>query len=86
MLLDLTTKTNYPDLEIIVIDNGTTDSRVLDLYAKMKEGLSTPSCRSRHIFRWPVPFQHEIKPSKFNFARQTNRGIELASGEFSSHA
>ncbi|MGD0076588.1 MAG: glycosyltransferase, partial [Candidatus Binataceae bacterium] len=35
VLLDLTAKTDYPDLEIIVIDNGTTDSRVLELYAKM---------------------------------------------------
>ena len=83
VLLDLTTKTNYPDLEIIVIDNGTTDSRVLDLYAKMKEGSPTP-CRSvpGTFSRRPVPFQHEIKPSKFNFARQANRGVELASGNF----
>ncbi len=67
VLLDLTTKTDYPDLEVIVVDNGTIDSRVLELYAKMKDG--------------PVPFQYEIRPSTFNFSRQANRGIELASGE-----
>jgi GT2 family glycosyltransferase len=67
ILLDLTTKTDYPDLEVIVIDNGTTDSRVLELYAKLKEG--------------PLPFRYEIRPSTFNFSRQANRGIELASGE-----
>jgi len=67
VLLDLTTKTDYPDLEVIVIDNGTSDSRVLELYAKLKEG--------------PLPFRYEIRPSTFNFSRQANRGIELASGE-----
>jgi GT2 family glycosyltransferase len=67
VLLDLSTKTNYPDLEVVVIDNGTTDSRVLELYAKMKVG--------------PLAFHYEIRPAKFNFSRQINRGIELASGE-----
>jgi GT2 family glycosyltransferase len=83
VLLDLTTKTDYPDLEVIVIDNGTTDSRVLEIYGKMKEGLPSPSCPVRGKFSpGPVPFQYEVKPSTFNFARQANRGVELASGEF----
>jgi GT2 family glycosyltransferase len=82
VLLDLTTKTDYPDLEIIVIDNGTTDSRVLELYAKMKGQLSFPSCADQGIARALVTFQSEIKPSLFNFSRQVNRGSELASGEF----
>jgi len=82
VLLDLTTKTDYPDLEVIVIDNGTTDSRVLELYAEMKERLSSPPCQTRRtVSARLVTFKYEIKPSTFNFARQINRGIELASGE-----
>lgn len=67
VLADLTERTDYPDFEIIVIDNGTTDSRVLDLYA-----------RTRHR---GVSFRVEIEPAPFNFSRQVNRGIALATGE-----
>lgn len=67
VIADLTGRTNYPDLEIIVIDNGTTDPRVLDLYAKAKQGA--------------IPFRCEIEPAPFNFSRQVNRGIALATGE-----
>ena len=67
VIADLTSQTNYPDLELIVIDNGTTDQRVLDLYEKSKAG--------------PIPFKYEIEPAPFNFSRQVNRGVSLASGE-----
>jgi len=67
ILADLTTRTDYPDLEIEVVDNGTTDPRVLDLYARTKEGA--------------IPFRYEIEPAPFNFSRQANRGIASASGE-----
>lgn len=67
VIADLTSRTDYPDLEIIVVDNGTTDRRVLDLYAERKNGA--------------VPFRAEIDPAPFNFSRQVNRGIALASGE-----
>ncbi len=67
LLEDLTTRTDYPDSEIIVVDNGTTDGRVLKLYEQ---------ARAR------VPgFRVEIKPEAFNFSRQVNRGIRLATGE-----
>ena len=67
VLADLTGRTDYPDFEIIVIDNGTTDARVLELYAKA----------GKHR----VPFKAEIEPAPFNFSRQVNRGIALATGE-----
>ncbi len=67
VIADLTSRTNYPDLEIIVVDNGTTDPRVLDLYAKSKKGA--------------IPFKYEVEPAPFNFSRQVNRGVALATGE-----
>jgi O-antigen biosynthesis protein len=67
LLADLTTRTSYPDFEIIVIDNGTTDPRVLDLYRKAGQGA--------------VPFRCDIDPAPFNFSRQVNRGIAMATGE-----
>jgi GT2 family glycosyltransferase len=67
VLADLTSRTDYPDFEIIVIDNGTTDPRVLKLYAKSTEGA--------------VPFRCDIEAAPFNFSRQVNRGIAMATGE-----
>jgi GT2 family glycosyltransferase len=67
VLADLANRTSYPDFEIIVIDNGTTEPRVLNLYAKTKEGM--------------IPFRFDINPEPFNFSRQVNRGIAMASGE-----
>ncbi len=63
---DLLTKTDYPDREIIIVDNGTTDARVLELYEKT---------RARD-----ANFRVEIKTEPFNFSRQINRGISLATG------
>jgi GT2 family glycosyltransferase len=67
LLADLTSRTSYPDFEIIVVDNGTTDPKVLDLYANSKEG--------------KIPFRCDIEPAPFNFSRQVNRGIAVATGE-----
>jgi O-antigen biosynthesis protein len=67
LLADLTVKTDYPDFEIVVVDNGTTDPRVLRLYAEARQG--------------PIPFAAEIEPEPFNFSRQVNRGIARAAGE-----
>ncbi len=68
LIHDVTTKTDYPNREIIVVDNGTTDARVLALYDEM---------RSRDL-----NFRFEIQAESFNFSRQVNRGIRLATGEY----
>jgi len=67
VLADLRQRTNYPDMEIIVIDNGTTDRNVLDLYDRTAREMAA--------------FKFQIEPMPFNFSRQVNRGIALASGE-----
>lgn len=67
VLSDLLEKTDYPALEVIVIDNGTTDIRVLDLYKS-------------YSVRFPA-FSVHIEPATFNFARAVNKGISLAGGE-----
>jgi O-antigen biosynthesis protein len=67
VLSDLTSKTDYADLEVFVIDNGTTDTRVLDLYDKRKSG--------------KIPFKCVIESTPFNFSHQINKGIALATGE-----
>jgi GT2 family glycosyltransferase len=66
ILSDLLDRTDYPDYEIIVVDNGTTDPRVLELYKDVAN-----RCAS---------FRVEIEAVPFNFSRQVNRGIDLASG------
>lgn len=67
VLSDLFEKTDYSALEVIVIDNGTTDIRVLDLYKS-------------YSARFPA-FSVHIEPATFNFARAVNKGISLAGGE-----
>ncbi len=59
--------TDYPKLEVVVIDNGTTDRRVLELYQCYQETRSD--------------FSVIITKEKFNFARAINRGMKNASGE-----
>jgi GT2 family glycosyltransferase len=64
----LQTKTDYPALEVIVSDNGTTDPRVLALYNQYQRG--------------SLPFQLSIRPEPFNFSRLVNLGISAARGDY----
>lgn len=66
ILEDLCGKTDYPAIEILVVDNGSTDPRVLGLYDKYSAG--------------PMRFRALVNPEPFNFARQVNRGIRMAEG------
>ena len=60
-------KTNYPNLEVIIVDNGSTDKKTLELY---------DAYRKKH-----ANFQVEIQPAPFNFAAMINRGFSLAKGD-----
>jgi len=59
--------TDYQPLEVIVVDNGTTDDGVLALYEQARRG--------------PVPFEAVIEPERFNFSRAINKGVSRARGE-----
>ncbi|MDH0910459.1 glycosyltransferase [Rhizobium pusense] len=59
--------TDYPNIEVIIIDNGTTDRRVLELYQHYRD--TRPG------------FLAIITEESFNFAKAINRGMENASGE-----
>lgn len=67
VLDDLTTATDYPDMEIIIVDNGSQDPKVLALYDAMRA--NNPN------------FQAHIKTAAFNFSAQVNKGLRLASGD-----
>jgi GT2 family glycosyltransferase len=66
-LQGLAEHTDYPDMEIIVIDNGSRDPGVLDLYERHRQGA--------------VAFCAHIEPDEFNFSRSINRGIARAKGD-----
>ena len=60
-------KTDYPSMEIIIVDNGSDDPEVLALYERWRGGAR--------------PFRAEIRPEPFNFSRAVNRGCALATGD-----
>ncbi|MCY0096390.1 glycosyltransferase family 2 protein [Hoeflea ulvae] len=66
IIANLYERTDYPDFEVIVIDNGSTDARVLELYAGYE--------------RTQPGFRALIRQEQFNFARAINRGVASASG------
>jgi GT2 family glycosyltransferase len=59
--------TDYPRLEIVVVDNGSEDPRVLELYERHRMGR--------------VPFRTIIEKEPFNFSRMINKGVALAGGD-----
>lgn len=64
---DLMTRTDYKDMEVLVIDNGTDDPRVLEFYDAITQRYSSIQVHQRE--------------ENFNFARSANRGFSLSSGE-----
>jgi GT2 family glycosyltransferase len=63
----LTRITDYPAIEIIVIDNGSEDPNVLELYDVYRRG--------------DAPFAARVEEEAFNFSRSINRGIAMAKGD-----
>jgi GT2 family glycosyltransferase len=57
-------RTDYPDFDVAIVDNGSTNPATLALY----ERYSGPR------------FQVEIKPQPFNFSRAVNRGVAMSQG------
>src|ERR1700730_15982635 len=68
LLENLLSATDYPSMEIVVIDNGSTDPRVLQLYDQIR--------------RQNTSFRAEVHEEPFNFSRSVNRGISKASGKY----
>jgi GT2 family glycosyltransferase len=67
-LLDgLAERTDYPDLEIVIYDNGSDDPEIHAVYEAFR----------RRFDRVVI----EIEPSAFNFSRSINRGVRHATGE-----
>ena len=63
-LAGLFERTDYPDFDVTVVDNGSTDADTLALYARFA---------GRR-------FRAEIRPEPFNFAGAVNRGAGLSDG------
>ncbi len=63
-LAGLFERTDYPDFDVTVIDNGSTDPETLALYGR---------------YAGPR-FRAEVKPAPFNFSRAVNRGVALSDG------
>lgn len=62
---DVLAGTEYPSLELIIVDNGSTDIAVLDLYERLRS-----DARVRIL-----PYEEE-----FNFAAMVNAGVDVAKG------
>lgn len=66
LLQGLFDETDYPLLEVILIDNGTTHRSTLTIY---------------DTYRLRPNFQVHIEPREFNFSAAVNKGLRLATGD-----
>ena len=65
IVADLKTRTSYPDVEIVIPDNGTTDPDVLRFYAAQANDR----------------FTVDLVTEPFNFSRMCNRAARIARGD-----
>ncbi|MFG5118262.1 glycosyltransferase [Methylorubrum sp. POS3] len=63
---DVLDRTDYPAIDLVIVDNGSTDPAVLALYDRLR---ADPRVRI------------EAFPQPFNFAAMVNQGVEAARGE-----
>lgn len=61
-------KTTYPNYELIIVDSGSTDQRILDFYESVKKRHNETK-----ILTWE---------NKFNFSSVCNFGVEKSKGEY----
>ena len=59
-------ETTYPTIEVVIVDNGSTDAQVLDFYETLR--------RDHRV-------QVIIEPAPFNFSAMVNRGVAAAAGD-----
>ncbi len=59
-------RTHYPDLEVVVVDNGSTDVRLLEIIAAARQSFEVIHIRDE---------------GGFNFSRLVNTGVRASSGE-----
>ena len=62
-------KTTYLNFNVVVVDNGSTDPRCLNLYESLKG-------------TYEERFSVDFAPGAFNFAKLNNRGVSKATGSF----
>lgn len=67
VVADLLERTAYAPMEIVIVDNGTTDRAVLDYYKRLESGHAKVTI--------------DMVEEPFNFARMCNRGARLAEGD-----
>lgn len=68
-LASLRNKTSYKDYEIIIVDNGSSDPRMKELYAEYQEQMGERFC----VLSLPIAF---------NFATLNNEAVKIAQGKY----
>ena len=64
LLKGLFEKTDYPDFEVLIVDNGSDDVRTIELYENYDNKFDN--------------FRYQINEEPFNFSRSVNKGVALA--------
>jgi O-antigen biosynthesis protein len=67
VLAGLLERTDYPALDIVVVDNGSRSPEVLEIYRRYRQAHAN--------------IEVSIEPGAFNFAHSVNRGVAMARGE-----